>query len=446
MIDITSIDTPGLGDRSYLITDGQSAVVVDPQRDIDRYLALAQEKNVQIEAICETHMHNDYVSGGLPLSRVTGAALYVNEADPIAFEANKITEGDEIKVGSLTIKVIATPGHTFNHLAYAVVDNGETKAVFTGGSLLYGSTGRTDLISQETANPLAHHQYHSAHKLAELGEAVEIYPTHGFGSFCSATQTTGDASTIANEKKTNPVFLLDEDKFVSETLANLVPYPRYYAHMGYFNLNGGLPADLSAPKEVDSQELANRLKGGEWVVDVRSRVAYAKGHLAGSVGIEMGSLFVNYFGWTIPWGSRITLVGDNPEQILDAHREIVRIGLDTDAQFHGNFSEVGEISSYDVVDFEGLAKALEEGKDLAILDVRQKNEWESSHIEGSINIPIQDVQQRINEIPNKPIWVHCAGGFRASVAASFLDRKKLPVVAIDDSFDNASKTSLKLVS
>lgn len=446
MIDITSIDTPGLGDRSYLISDGQSAVIVDPQRDIDRYLSLAQEKNVRIEAICETHMHNDYVSGGLPLSRVTGAELYVNEADPIAFEAHKVTEGDEIKVGSLTIKVIATPGHTFNHLAYAISKDGDTKVVFTGGSLLYGSTGRTDLISQDTANPLAHHQYHSAHKLAGLGESVQVYPTHGFGSFCSATQTEGDSSTIANEKKTNPVFLLDEDKFVTETLANLVPYPRYYAHMGYFNLNGGLPADLSAPKQVDAQELANRLKQGEWVADVRSRTAYAKSHLAGSVGIEMGNLFVNYFGWTIPWGSRITLVGDNPEEILAAHRELVRIGLDTDAQFHGDFSQVGQTRSYDVVDFEGLAKALADNKDIAILDVRQKNEWEAGHIEGSINIPLQDVQQRMHEIPDKPVWVHCAGGFRASVAASLLDRQNHPVVAIDDSFDNASKTSLELVS
>ena len=195
MIEVISIDTPALGDRSYLATDGRVALVVDPQRDIDRVLAAAARRGARITHVFETHIHNDYVSGGLALARVTGAAYYVNAADDVAFDRAPVSDGDDVGAGdAMTIQVIATPGHTFTHLSYVLRDaaGGPAVAVFTGGSLLHGSTGRPDLLGRAYQATLAAAQYASARRVAgELPDDTPVCPTHGFGSFCSASQTTG---------------------------------------------------------------------------------------------------------------------------------------------------------------------------------------------------------------------------------------------------------------
>ncbi len=182
---IIPIETLTLGDRSYLAHDGQVALVVDPQRDIDRVLDLAAAEGVRITHVFETHIHNDYVTGGLALARRTGAAYFVNGADEVAYDRNPIADGDEIEVGaSMRVRAIATPGHTFTHLSYALSTDGQPVAVFTGGSLLFGATGRPDLLGHEHTHDLVHAQYHSAQRLAaELPDSTEVLPTHGFGSF-----------------------------------------------------------------------------------------------------------------------------------------------------------------------------------------------------------------------------------------------------------------------
>jgi glyoxylase-like metal-dependent hydrolase (beta-lactamase superfamily II) len=188
---IIPIETPTLGDRSYLVHDGQVAFVVDPQRDIDRVLDLAAGENVRISHVFETHIHNDYVTGGLALADRTGAAYFVNAADEVAYDRTPISDNEDVRVGrSMVVRVLATPGHTFSHLSYALTAGGNPVAVFTGGSLLYGATGRPDLLGHEHTHDLVHAQYASAHRLAaELPDATEVFPTHGFGSFCSATQS-----------------------------------------------------------------------------------------------------------------------------------------------------------------------------------------------------------------------------------------------------------------
>ena len=186
-IEIVTIATPSLGDRSYLVTDGQHAFVVDPQRDIDRVLAAAADRGVAISHVFETHIHNDYLTGGLALARATGATYHLNAADRVAFERAGVTDGDLVPVGAMLVQVIATPGHTFTHLAYAVRGSaGRVLAVFTGGSLLHGATGRTDLLGAEHAAGLAAAQHASARRLAALPGPAEVHPTHGFGSFCAA--------------------------------------------------------------------------------------------------------------------------------------------------------------------------------------------------------------------------------------------------------------------
>ena len=311
---VMAIDTPALGDRSYLAHDGEVALVIDPQRDIDRVLALAVARGVRITHVFETHLHNDYVTGGLALALATGAAYHVNAADEVAFDRVPVADGDVVQVSPvMRIRVLATPGHTFTHLSYVLQAVGHVPAVFTGGSLLYGSTGRPDLLGHVHADELAHAQFTSAHRLAaELPEDAKVYPTHGFGSFCSATQSAASSSTIGRERQVNPVLTQAEDRYVSELLAGLDAYPAYYAHMGPANAAGPSDADLSAPRRADAAELRRRVDAGEWVVDLRARRAFAAGHVAGTLSFDLDGSFATYLGWLIPWGTPLTLLGQTP--------------------------------------------------------------------------------------------------------------------------------------
>ena len=446
-VEIIPIDTPTLGDRSYLAHDGEAALVVDPQRDIDRVLALAAARGVTITHIFETHIHNDYVTGGLALARATGAAYHVNAADPVAYDRIAITDGQVIEVSPvMRVRVLATPGHTFTHLSYALAAAGHPHAVFTGGSLLYGSTGRPDLLGKVHADELARAQYASAHRMAaELPPGTDVYPTHGFGSFCSATQSEGNASTIAHEQQANPVLTLDEERYVRELLAGLDAYPAYYAHMGPSNTAGPDGPDLTEPRSADAAELRRRIQAGEWVVDLRARRAFAAGHLAGTLSFDLDGSFVTYLGWLIPWGTPLTLLGQTPEQVAEAQRELVRIGIDRPAAAAtggpAQWADRQPLRSYPVAGFADL-EAVRHHRPVIILDVRRQQEWDASHIHGAVHVPLHQLPSRLAEVPAGEVWVHCQGGYRASVAASLLDAAGRTVVTVDDEFDRAARTGL----
>jgi glyoxylase-like metal-dependent hydrolase (beta-lactamase superfamily II) len=337
MATIVPIETPTLGDRSYLAHDGRVALVVDPQRDIDRVLAVAEQADVRISHVLETHVHNDYVTGGLALARATGASYHVNEADQVSFRRMRIRPGDTLRISAtLQVRAIATPGHTYSHLSYAleegVAQDGSTRtvAVFTGGSLLFGATGRPDLLGHRHTGELVHHQYASARRLAaELPDEAQVLPTHGFGSFCSAGSSSGaTASTIGEERRANPALRLDEETWVAEILAGLDDVPAYYAHMAPVNVAGPGAPDLSPAQPADRQTLGERLRAGEWVVDLRARAVFAAAHLPGSLNVGLDGEFATYVGWLIPWGTPLTLLGETPEQVARAQRELVRIGID----------------------------------------------------------------------------------------------------------------------
>jgi len=446
VIEIAPIATPSLGDRSYLATDGTVAIVIDPQRDIDRVLAVAESRGVRITHVFETHIHNDYVTGGLALAKAVGAGYHVCASDDVQFDRIGIADGDQIEAGEMGVKVIGTPGHTFNHLSYAVERAGRAVAVFTGGSLLNGSTGRTDLLGAEHSLELARAQHASARKLAAaLPPDALVCPTHGFGSFCSATPTTGADSTIGMETNLNPALTLGEADYVKSTLAALDVYPAYYAHMAPANTAGPLAADLAAPRQADSAEVRRSIEAGEWVVDLRSRVAYAAGHLPGTLSFEHGDLMTTYLGWLIPWGSSLTLLGQSAAEVAAAQRDLARIGVDRvrSAATGGpdQWSGGRTLGSYEVTDFAGYARARER-HEIILLDVRRQSERDAAWIGSAVHIPLHDLAARMGEIGDGQVWVHCQSGYRASVAAGLLDAAGRDVVLIDDDFDNAEHAGL----
>ncbi|AFM20294.1 Zn-dependent hydrolase, glyoxylase (plasmid) [Mycolicibacterium chubuense NBB4] len=447
-MNVSIIETTGLGDRSYLITEGDVAVVVDPQRDIDRVLDLARDHDVRITHVLETHIHNDYVTGGLELAHVTGAEYVVPAGDDVAYQRRAIHDGDVIDAGPIQLQAVHTPGHTHHHVSYVLHDeNGAAVGVFTGGSMLHGTTGRTDLLGDEHTHDLTHAQFHSVHRLAdELPDDAEVYPTHGFGSFCSATPGSGDTSTIAEQRTNNPALTQDEQTYVDQLIAGLSAYPAYYAHMGVINSQGPAPVNLSTPTPVYPEELRRRIDAGEWVVDLRHRTAFAAGHLEGTVAFELSMSFVTYLGWLYTWGAPLTLIGDDHDQIASAQRELVRIGVD-----NVTGSAVGDVSrfangtplrSYRVSDFGDLAAALAVHDELTVLDVRQQGEYDGGHVTGSINIPLHELALRTEEVPAGEVWVHCGSGYRASIAASMLDRPDRTIVLVDDMFSNAGDRGL----
>jgi hydroxyacylglutathione hydrolase len=455
MTDLTVlvIDTPTLGDRSYLVHDGEVAFVVDPQRDIDRVLTLLDEHDVRLTHVFETHIHNDYVTGGLALAEQTGAHYLVNGEDDVSFSRTPVADGDVVEVGGrMRVTALATPGHTFTHLSYLLVDaaaeGDQHVGVFSGGSLLYGATGRPDLLGPEHTHALVHHQHASAHRLAELlPDEAEVYPTHGFGSFCSATQSDATSSTIGREKQANPVLTQDEQTYVDELLAGLGPWPAYYAHMAPANAAGPSEPDLSPPAVADATELRRRIEAGEWVVDLRNRTAFAAGHAPGTLNFGLDGGFATYLGWLVAWGTPITLLGETAEDVAEAQRELVRIGIDRPAAHATGGPEDWsdrELSSFATATFGDLAQ-VRHHREVVVLDVRRADEHDAARIDGAVNIPLHELWDRIEEVPAGEVWVHCAGGYRASVAASMLDAAGRPLVAIDDSFDNAEQVGLHLV-
>jgi glyoxylase-like metal-dependent hydrolase (beta-lactamase superfamily II)/rhodanese-related sulfurtransferase len=443
--DVVTIETAGLGDRSYLVHDGEHAAVIDAQRDIDRVLAVAEAAAVRITHVLETHIHNDYVTGGLALARSTGADYVVAAAEDVSFGRVPAGDGDRFCSGRLTLTAMATPGHTPGHLSYVLrADEDAPAAVFTGGSLLYGAVGRTDLIGPDQTVALTRAQYRSVRRLAgDLPDPVAVYPTHGFGSFCSATPASGTSSTIGAERVANIALTSDEESFVKELLAGLGAYPRYYEHMGPANRRGPAAPDLRSPRTAGPAELRRRIGAGEWVVDLRQRRAFAGLHLTGSISVESGDPFATYLGWTMAWGTPLTLIGDSAGQVARAQRELARIGIAPAAAATGTVEQLagGRLSGYQVSDFAGLAASWSQAGRV-VLDVRRPDEWRAGHLAGAVHIPFWELERRSGEVPAGEVWVHCASGFRASIAASLLDRAGRQVVHVDDDWERVARLGL----
>lgn len=386
------------------------------------------------------------MTGGLELSRSTGAQYVIPRGDDVGYPARRVGDGDVIDAGGFRLRVIHTPGHTLEHVSYALSDvSGRSLGVFAGGSMLFDTAGRTDLLGVDRAHELTVDQYRSVRRLAgELPAETQVYPTHGFGSFCAAGGQGRDSSTVGEQRASNPALTLDEETFVGGLLATLSAYPAYYEHMGVINRDGPAPVDLSTPAPVDPGELRRRIEAGEWVIDLRSRTAFAAGHIGGSYGFELSDSFVTYLGWLYAWGEPLTLIG---ERRPDRHcpkgtgtyrgRRRARCGH----RRHRQTGRRARSALLPVSDFGELAA--ETGRDeVAVLDVRRDEEFRDGHVHKAINIPVHELMRRLDELPNGEIWVHCASGYRASVAASILDKYGRATVLVDDNYGAAEELGL----
>lgn len=422
MIDVISLRTEGLGDSTYLVLYAGRAIVVDPQRDIERFLDRLGDH--QPRWVLETHLHNDYVSGGLSLARQTGAELVMPASAAPVFRHTPAFHGEDLIDGDITIRPLHTPGHTPEHTSYVIIAEGEERAVFTGGSLLVGSAGRSDLLGPDRADSLARLQYGSVNRLARLPEQTGLYPTHGAGSFCTAAAAGDSTSTIGDERRTNPVLSHpDEDSFVASHLSDLEPYPDYYARMGPINLSGppALPDD--SPPRIALADI----EPGTPVVDTRPADEFAAGHLPGALNIPLTDQFGTWFGWLLDEDVRPVLVTAGTEATAEAVSQLARLGIDG---LPGvvETAESGGPSRTRTARRSDLAGADQ------ILDVRSPLERADTAPDRTVHRYLPDLRSGLPpEIdPAAPVWVVCATGFRSAIAASMLQAQGVDAIPVLD--------------
>ena len=424
-MDVHSVRTPGLGDATYLLTHDGMGVLVDPQRDIERFTALAEACGVQIRYTLETHLHNDYISGGPDVARATGAELVLPAAAGAAYPHTQAFHLEDLDGGNgLVVRPIHTPGHTPEHTSYLVLVDGEPVALFSGGSLLVGSAGRPDLLGMPRARSLAIAQYGSVNRLAKLPDEVELFPTHGEGSFCTVTGAGRTTSTIGTEKESNPVLAhADAESFVVAQLAQLQPYPRYYQHMGPGNTLGLPPIPEVEVRRSTADQVAERVAHGQaQVVDIRPRHAVAAGHLPGSTAIELSEAFGTWLGWVLDYDKPVALIADPGQDVVEAVVQLARIGKDDVCCTVSPLPSEVATASYESL---GLPQFLQrlDAPGAQLLDVRSPAEFVAQSVPGSVHRYLPDLASDgipAELDPVKPVLVACGSGYRAGIAATLL--------------------------
>ncbi|HEX2627326.1 MAG TPA: MBL fold metallo-hydrolase [Candidatus Limnocylindrales bacterium] len=448
-MDLELFVTPGLGDASYLLASGGEAVLVDPQRDAWRFLEVAGKRGWRVRYVLETHVHNDYLSGAIEARAATGAEIAAPARGGYTFEHRPMDEGDAVEIGGLRLTAWATPGHTPEHLSWAVHDLGadDPIGVFTGGSLLVGSAGRTDLLGAALTDALTRDQQRTLQRLATLPDATEVLPTHGAGSFCSAGPGSAKrVSTIAAERLGNPTFGAASEAFEAfraQANGGLGRYPAYYAQMAPINRAGPrVLGRLTLPPPLDAAAFEAAASAGATIVDARDRAAFAAGHIRGALNIELDGTFAGYVGWLVPFASKVILVlpegsGDAAEA---AATELLRIGYEwvpgfLDGGMDAWAASGREVATYDTTTMDDARDAQADGEGRVLLDVRQPIEWQQDGVvPGAERIFVADLPARIAELQGAgaPVTVFCKSGSRAAIAASMLDAAGVDVRVVTE--------------
>jgi glyoxylase-like metal-dependent hydrolase (beta-lactamase superfamily II)/rhodanese-related sulfurtransferase len=440
-MNVVTIDVPALGNRCHLVHDGRVGVVIDPPRGFREVERVAELQQVDIVAVADTHVHNDYLSGALGLSRRHGADYLLAYDEPVEFERLGVRHGDVLRYGGLEIEVLATPGHTRHHQSFLAAVPGQAPALFSGGSLLNGTVGRTDLVDPRLARRLAEAQWTSARLQAQLDRRTVVHPTHGFGSHCAAgaATTVEGTPTIGDHLATHPALTTEREAFVSDLVAGYGPVPAYYAHMAPLNRKGAGSAAPRPPRAATAEAVSDAVLAGAWVIDLRDRSTYAGAHVPGSVSVEYGRQFATYVGWLVPWGDDIVLLTDSPALLEPALRELADIGIDG-VTARVLTEEDTTSASYRRADW---AEFLAAGTPPVVVDVRNQDEFERGHLPGAVHVPVHDIERAGAALPTGELWVHCRSGYRAGIAASLLQRLGRDVVHVDDSWDRVRELAIR---
>lgn len=417
----------GLAHASYLIGDGGEAVVIDPKRDVDDYLKAAEREKLRIVAILETHPHADFVSGHLELAQRTGAVIYISHDAPATYPHTDARDGDVIRVGSLQVRCVETPGHSPDSMSFVVEANGAPLMVFTGDTLFVGDVGRPDLRdAEEKPVRLAEALYDSLFgKLMALPDETKVYPAHGSGSLCGRKISSAPSTTIGAERASNwALQIKDREKFVTAMVSNLPDRPAYFSHSVRMNL-AGAPA-LGALPEINAlteETLKALTHDGAVAIDTRSAPLYGAGHFPGSYSIGLGSaLFSTWAGFFVPCDKPVALVTGSASDARRARLELARIGYD-DVIGYIEGEQLAHTRQLSQLGVDELHVSLGQHEAPRLLDVRTAGEYESHHIEGALHIPLPALPRRLGELSqDEPLAVICGSGYRSSIAGSILRR------------------------
>ncbi len=424
-----------LAHASYLIGSEGEAAVVDPQRDVEQYLEEASAQNLKIKYIIETHLHADFVSGHRELADRSGAEIVFGKEASATITHRAVGDGDELKVGNVSLRFMETPGHTPESICVLVSDSEDVtaKKLLTGDTLFIGDVGRPDLAGGRgyTSQDMAAMMYDSLHdKILKLSDEVEVYPAHGAGSMCGKNLSTETFSTIGQQRQFNYALQpMTKDQFVTMMTADLPEAPAYFPKDAEINRTGAAPLeDLPALATMSSAEVAECAKHGSVILDVRSPDLFGAGHVPGSTNIGLGGQFASWAGTLIPMTAPIVLIADSEEKANEARVRLARVGLENIKGYLAGGFEAWQQTGFDVatvsqISVADLKELIESRPGIQIIDVRRPTEYVTGHAPHARTAPLSKLREtwpNLNLDPSKTTAVICAGGYRSSAATSIL--------------------------
>lgn len=436
-MEVVQLEDKSLAHYSYAVISNGEMAVIDPSRDPQPYYDLAQEHNAKIIAVIETHPHADFVSSHLEIHKTTGAPVYVSKLLGADYEHKSFDDGDVINIGSISLKALNTPGHSPDSICIVTInEEGKEEAVFTGDTLFIGDCGRPDLRESAGAlvasrNDLAKKMYHSLRdQLMSLPDNVLVYPAHGAGSLCGRGLSEKNSSTIGIEKASNWCLQpFSEEDFVEELLKDQPFIPRYFGYDVELNKKGA-PNYAEAIAQVMMSEEKPPVLKDYIIIDSRHESDFKKGFIKNSINLMDDFRFETWLGSIVAPGERFYLAASSKKQLQSLIGRVAKIGYESQIETAFVLKEVnGEIiQPFDMAYFRKFPDAF------TILDVRNPSEVkEQVYFASSVNIPLYELRERVNEIPgDKPIVVHCAGGYRSAAAVSILKNFLPPGAEIFD--------------
>src|ERR1041385_980798 len=422
-----------LAHASYLIGSEGEAAVVDPQRDVDEYLNEAAAQGLQIKYVIETHLHADFVSGHQEIAARTGAQIVFGAQAGVAFEHRPVRDGEEIRMGNVTLRFLETPGHTPEGICILVTADDEPSKLLTGDTLFIGDVGRPDLAGGKGYTPqlMAEMMYDSLHgKLLQLPDAVEVYPAHGAGSMCGKNMSKETSSTIGEQRKFNYALQpMSKDQFVHMMTADLPEAPSYFPRDAEINRSGARElSELQPPKALTPQQVLELRD--EILLDVRSAADFGAAHVPGSMNIGLGGQFAMWAGSLIPLNSAIIIIADTSTQVDESVVRLARVGIEGVKGYLEGGVESWRNAGFplDSIEQVSVAQLKEQmaNSDLQIIDVRRSGEYVGGHVPSALNAPLASLDKSIGPLPlkkDKLTAVICAGGYRSSAAASLLQKE-----------------------